>query len=129
MKVARASHVFAGTMSADQRVAEWLTEEASFEEADVGAAPSRTPATPAALQRSRRTPAAFASFAAGGPEARILEVAQALRKRIRRQPIAALAIAAGAGFVIGGAMSFRAGRLLLAAGARNVARELLKQLL
>ena len=64
-----------------------------------------------------------------GQEARILELILAMARRIRRRPLAAWPIGAAAGFVIGGALSFRVGRILLAAGARHVARELLKQLL
>jgi hypothetical protein len=79
-----------------------------------------------AVQRTRRIPAACGR---GGPETRIVEFAGELGRRIRREPLKALAVALGAGFVIGGALSFRAGRLLLAAGARHVTRELLKQLL
>jgi len=40
--------------------------------------------------------------------------------------MASLALALGAGFVVGGAFCFRAGRIALAAAARHIARELLK---
>jgi len=40
--------------------------------------------------------------------------------------MASLALALGAGFVVGGAFCFRAGRIVLAAAARHIARELLK---
>lgn len=63
------------------------------------------------------------------PEARLLALLDAVARRIRKQPIGALAIAIGAGFVLGGALSFRTGRALVSAGVRHVGRELLKQLL
>jgi hypothetical protein len=139
-------------MNADQRLAEWLPEDPTLQEnPDPGSEapdpthvsprvsssarglrarpPAREPAPPqraVALQRTRRIPAAFGMV---GPETRIVEFAGELGRRIRREPLKALAVAVGAGFVIGGAMSFRAGRLLLAAAARHVTRELLKQLL
>jgi hypothetical protein len=64
-----------------------------------------------------------------GWQAHVLELIAAVTRRIRRRPLAALAVGVGVGFVIGGALSFRTGRLLLAAGTRHVTRELLKQLL
>jgi hypothetical protein len=57
------------------------------------------------------------------------DLARDLARRIRRRPMASLALAVGVGFALGGALTFRAGRLTLAAAARHVARELLKQLL
>jgi hypothetical protein len=138
-------------MNADPRIAEWLTEEAPYEdegsdpppeEALAGRAapepareraggahgpPPSRPSPSAPMRRARHVPA---SLGLAGPEApRFLEVLQAVGRRIRRRPFTALAVAAGAGFIIGGAMTFRAGRILLAAGARHAARELLKQLL
>ncbi len=129
----------------DRRIAEWLSVDAPYEEpaldtdldapgegeprpeVPVREAPSARPAT---VQRRRRS--LVASGVASdlqGQQARVLELIAAVARRIRRRPLAALAIGAGLGFVIGGALSFRAGRLLLAAGARQVARELLKQLI
>jgi len=64
-----------------------------------------------------------------GPAARIGELAQALVRRIRDRPLAALGVALGVGFLVGGALSFRAGRIALAAAARRVGREVLKQVL
>ena len=63
------------------------------------------------------------------PEARLLALLDAIARRIRKQPLGALAIAIGAGFVLGGALSFRTGRALVSVGVRHVGRELLKQLL
>jgi ElaB/YqjD/DUF883 family membrane-anchored ribosome-binding protein len=130
----------------DRRIAEWLSVDAPYGEsasdstemdapapgeqppADVREAPGARRAT----MQQRRRRALVASGAESGLEeqqARVLELVAAVARRIRRRPLAALAIGAGLGFVIGGALSFRAGRLLLAAGARQVARELLKQLI
>jgi hypothetical protein len=64
-----------------------------------------------------------------GPGARISDLARAIARRIRRRPITSLAAAIGVGFLVGGALSFRAGRVALAAAARHVTREVLKQVL
>lgn len=64
-----------------------------------------------------------------GPATRVLELARAVARRIEQRPLTALAAAVGVGFVVGGALSFRAGRIALAAAARHVARELFKQVL
>jgi hypothetical protein len=89
---------------------------------DARSAPPGVPASP----RRVRLPAVLGLE---GQEARILELLEAIGRRIRRRPLPALAVGVGIGFVVGGALSFRAGRLLLAAGARRAGRELLKQLL
>jgi hypothetical protein len=81
---------------------------------------------PSPIHRLRHLPVALGLE---GQESRILELVEALGRQIRRRPLASLAVGLGAGFVIGGALTSRAGRILLAAGARHVARELLKQLL
>ena len=65
----------------------------------------------------------------GGPVARIAVLAQAVARRIRSRPVASLVLALGVGFVVGGALSFRAGRAALATAARHCTRELLKQVL
>jgi ElaB/YqjD/DUF883 family membrane-anchored ribosome-binding protein len=84
-----------------------------------------------ASSRSRPTPHRRSGMVVGfeQQQAHILELIEAVARRIRRRPLAALVVGAGVGFVIGGALSCRMGRLLLAAGARHVTRELLKQLL
>jgi hypothetical protein len=124
----------------DQRIAEWLDVDAPFGEAcdDEEGAARRSPGEPfagggepatvrpATIRSWRRLPAALGLER---QEARILELVLVLARRMRRRPLAAVAIGAAAGFVIGGALSFRVGRILLGAGARHVARELLKQLL
>jgi hypothetical protein len=135
-------------MNADQRIAEWSPDASPLDDeadADSGALDSSQASTPrrgrrpkspsretgpqprsVALQRPRRIPAALGL---GGPETRILELVDELSRRVRREPLKALAVAGAVGFLVGGAMTFRAGRLLLAAGARHVTRALLKQLL
>ncbi len=70
-----------------------------------------------------------AADALKGPVSRAGGLTRAVMQRIRRRPLASLAVAVGAGFVVGGALSFRAGRIALRAAARHVAREVLKQLL
>jgi hypothetical protein len=59
----------------------------------------------------------------------VKEFAHGIADRIRSRPLASLALAMGVGFVVGGALSFRFGRALLASASRHVARELLKQVL
>ncbi len=82
--------------------------------------------SPAPDERPRRR--ASASMP-DGSSARVAYVAQALVRRIRRRPWTSLLVAASGGFLLGGALSFRAGRLVLVAAARHVGREFLKQLL
>jgi hypothetical protein len=127
----------------DQRTAEWLGVDAPFGEAsdddEEGAArrapgerfagsgaPSAARPVTITIPGWRRLPAALGLER---QEARVLDLVLAMGRRMRRRPLATLAIGAAAGFVIGGALSFRVGRILLGAGARHVARELLKQLL
>jgi hypothetical protein len=57
------------------------------------------------------------------------EIGRSLLRRVRQRPLAAVVAAVGVGFVIGGALSFRAGRVALGTVGRQVARELLKQVL
>jgi hypothetical protein len=64
-----------------------------------------------------------------GAKPRIVDLLDAAVRFARARPYPAIAAALVAGFVVGGALSFRAGRVLLAAGARQVGQELLKQLL
>jgi hypothetical protein len=59
----------------------------------------------------------------------VRDLARALAGRIRQRPHASLAAAIAVGFLEGGALTFRAGRMALAAAARHVARGLLKQVL
>jgi hypothetical protein len=60
---------------------------------------------------------------------RFVELAHAIAQRIRRQPLTSAAVVLGLGFAIGGALTFRAGRIALAAAARHLANEILKQVL
>ena len=127
----------------DRPIAEWLTTDAppegpSFDDEEPGATGLREPppkaaraqcARPAALRNRRRLPASLGLDAFEGHDARIRELIDAVGRGIRRRPLAAVVVGLGIGFVIGGALSFRAGRILLAAGARGAARGLLKQLL
>lgn len=64
-----------------------------------------------------------------GPDARIADVARALSAHIASRPLTAAVLAVGVGFIVGGALSFRAGRAALASAGRHVLRELLKQVL
>jgi hypothetical protein len=64
-----------------------------------------------------------------GPDARIVDLARAVTARIASRPLTAAMLAVGVGFIVGGALSFRAGRAALAAAGRQVLRELLKQVL
>ena len=112
-----------GGESVDARVSRSVDAQAS--PAGVDAKASRAP------PRARPTPHRRSAMVVGleGWQAHLLELIAAVTRRIRRRPLAALAVGVGVGFVIGGALSFRTGRLLLAAGTRHVTRELLKQLL
>jgi hypothetical protein len=126
-------------MNADQRLAEFLSEEPIDEQdapedarsvgadADLGAAPaSRSKGRPVAARSRPRTSSALRGER---PDARLVALLEAVARRIRRQPLAALAVAIGAGFMLGGALSSRTGRAVVSAAARHLGRELLKQLL
>lgn len=65
---------------------------------------------------------------ASGAFSRASELLNATVARIQRQPYASMAIAGGVGFVVGGALSFRAGRVVLGAAARHMSHELFKQI-
>jgi hypothetical protein len=62
-------------------------------------------------------------------DTRVAEVMAGVARRISAQPFESMVIALGVGFTLGGALSFRAGRLALRVAMRHVGRELLKQLL
>jgi hypothetical protein len=64
-----------------------------------------------------------------GLHVRVRDLARALSGRIRERPLVSLAAAVGVGFLVGGALTFRAGRIALTAAARRIAREMLKQVL
>lgn len=86
----------------------------------------RGPARPRAL---RRLPTTVAAEQVGRPDSRIADIARALAGQIASRPVTAGIVAVSVGFVVGGALSFRAGRLALAAAGRHILRELLKQVL
>ena len=65
----------------------------------------------------------------GEPGARVEELVHLLTRRIRERPVASLAVALGVGFLVGGGLSFRFGRMALAIVARRAARGVLKQVL
>lgn len=122
-------------MNADPRIVEWLSEDPRFDEdTEVRPRPAEVPEEkavrrPRSPRPVRATRGGAVALVTGGPETRLLELLALAGQRVRKRPLTAMALAMGAGFVIGGALSFRAGRLLLATAARTVARELLKQLL
>jgi hypothetical protein len=58
---------------------------------------------------------------------RATDLARTVYTRIRERPLTSLAVAVGVGLLVGGALSFRAGRLALVAVARRVAQEVLRQ--
>jgi hypothetical protein len=62
-------------------------------------------------------------------KARLIDLVDAVVRLAKARPFPALAAAVIAGFVVGGALSFRGGRVILAAGARHAGQELLKQLI
>ncbi len=120
--------VTAAAMNANEPVETVAAREAAGPRELSDAKPPRAP------RRSRTNPAG-ASAGAGkaiepdGPSARVNELARRFARRIHDRPWTSLAVALGIGFVVGGALSFRAGRVALAAAARHVARGLLKQVL
>lgn len=63
------------------------------------------------------------------PAVRVHELVRALAAGIRRRPLTSLGVAIGVGFLVGGALSFRAGRIVLAAAARRVAKQVLEKVL
>jgi hypothetical protein len=56
-------------------------------------------------------------------------IARAVKQRVKERPLTAVAAAVAVGLIVGGGLSFRFGRLLLAAASRHVVREVLKQVL
>ncbi len=107
---------------------EYGGETASARERSAGDAStteSFAPEPRRALQRATaRQPAEWE-----GPGVRVVELVRALSSFVRERPLTSLGVAIGLGFVVGGAMSFRAGRVVLAAAARRVAKQVLKQVL
>jgi hypothetical protein len=91
------------------------------------------PQAPRHVRRPEPRPRAdvtdLARFDGNGPAARVVELGRALAWRVRERPVGTLAVAVGVGFLVGGALTFRAGRIALAVAVRRVAREVLKQVL
>jgi hypothetical protein len=77
----------------------------------------------------RRVPPAPISASVAAPDLRITELIALLRRRIAARPVSSTLLAVGAGFVLGGALSFRVGRTALGVVGRQMARELLKELI
>jgi hypothetical protein len=92
-------------------------------DASVREAPLRR-VVPLPRLRLERGPSAFE-----GPGARLSDLVDLVVQRIRARPLASIAVSIGVGFLVDGALSFRAGRIMLANGGRQVVRELLKQVL
>ena len=69
------------------------------------------------------------SFELDGPTAPVRAIVRAVTRRVRERPLTAVAAAIAVGVIVGGGLSFRVGRLLLAAASRHVVREVLKQVL
>jgi hypothetical protein len=94
--------------------------------------------TPERAHPSRRAPrrgdrASFALVSTTsegeGPAERAIELARVVAIRIRARPLSTVVVALGLGFIVGGAASFRMGRIALVTAARYLARELCKQVL
>jgi hypothetical protein len=60
------------------------------------------------------------------PTEHFVRIASVFARSISRKPLLAMTAALAVGFVIGGGMSTRAGRLALGAAGRHVIRELLR---
>ncbi len=90
---------------------------------------ARRPAPTEGGGRGPRRPAARRRGPLPLPDGRVAEVMSGVAGRIGNQPVTSLAVAAALGFVVGGALSFRAGRVLLSLAARQLGREVIKQLL
>jgi hypothetical protein len=84
---------------------------------------------PARGPTARGTPLASPLGFMVGHDARLATAFRAVAERIRERPLTSIAAALGIGFVVGGAASFRAGRLTLSVAARRLARQVLKAVL
>ncbi len=91
------------------------------------AEPART--RPRATARTTTREPARSSVELDGPAAPLRAVVRAVTRRVRERPLTAVAAAIAVGVIVGGGLSFRVGRLLLAAASRHVVREVLKQVL
>jgi len=85
-------------------------------------APSRRRAIP-------REPAPSPAVVFDGRVRPLRAIAKAVKRRVHERPFTAVAAAVAVGLIVGGGLSFRLGRLLLATASRHVVREVLKQVL
>jgi hypothetical protein len=96
-------------------------------------APAPSAAPPRDRQKAKprtvREPPERPSFELDGPVAPLRALVHAVARRVRERPLTAVAAAVALGVIVGGGLSFRLGRLLLASASRHVAREVLKQVL
>lgn len=89
---------------------------------------TRSYAAPGPAARTVREPAR-PSFELDGPVAPLRAIVRAVTQRVHERPLTAVAAAVALGVIVGGGLSFRLGRLLLASASRHVVREVLKQVL
>jgi hypothetical protein len=97
-------------------------------------APAPSVAAPAAPPMDRRgamprEPAPSPALVLDGRASPLWAIARAVKRRVHERPLTAVAAAVAVGLIVGGGLSFRMGRLLLAAASRHVVREVLKQVL
>jgi hypothetical protein len=95
-------------------------------------APSVAPAVAPPMDRRRampREPAPPPALVLDGRASPLWAIARAVKRRVHERPLTAVAAAVAVGLIVGGGLSFRMGRLLLAAASRHVVREVLKQVL
>ena len=90
-------------------------------------APAPSAAPPRTRPRQTVPEAATSSFELVGPAAHLRAIVRVVTRRVRERPLTAVAAAVAIGVIVGGGLSFRLGRLLLAAASRHVVREVLKQ--
>ena len=102
-----------------------MTTTATAPSAPLPRTRSSTTARPSATLRESARP----TFELDGPAAPLRSIVHAVTQRVRERPLTAVAAAVAIGVIVGGGLSFRVGRLLLAAASRHVVREVLKQVL
>jgi len=95
-------------------------------------APSVAPPVAPPMSRRRampREPAPSPPIVLDGRASPLWAIASAVQRRVHERPLTAVVAAVAVGLIVGGGLSFRMGRLLLAAASRHVVREVLKQVL
>ena len=75
----------------------------------------------------RRVPSSPPPARGEGSDLRVVELIAGARRHVVARPVSATLAALGIGFVLGGALSFRAGRIAMATLGRRLAVELLKE--